>query len=143
MAFLCGEFKHQIDEKGRIRIPSKLKMCLDSESVICRGNNCLYVFSGAEFSEMVNKFKTVPFSDAKAQHALLKFFSQTYSLEEDNQGRASIPQNLRDAVNLKKNIVSVGVLNRIEIWDEETYNARNGKNENFDDILNTLREYGV
>ena len=143
MAFLCGEFKHQIDEKGRIRIPSKLKMCLDSESVICRGNNCLYVFSGLEFSDMVNKFKNVPFSDVKAQHALLKFFAQTYALEEDSQGRASIPQNLREAVKLKKNIVSVGVLNRIEIWDEELYNTCNKNEENFDEILNTLREYGV
>lgn len=143
MAFLCGEFKHQIDEKGRIRIPAKLKMCLDADSVVCGGNKCLYVFSGAEFSEMVNKFKTVPFSDAKAQNALRKFFATTYPLEEDSQGRCNIPLRLREEVGIKKNIVSVGVLNRIEIWDETTYENRENAHESFDEILETLKEYGV
>lgn len=143
MAYLCGEFRHQIDEKGRIRIPAKLKVCLDADSVICRGQNCLYVFSGAEFSEMVNKFKTVPFSDVKAQDALRKFFASTYPLEEDGQGRSNIPSKLREDVKLTKNIVSVGVLNRIEIWDEEKFDLRNKGSENFDEIIEVLREYGV
>lgn len=142
MAFLCGEFRHQIDEKGRVRIPAKLKVCLDAESIICRGQSCLYVFSGVEFSEMVNKFKTVPFSDVKAQNSLRKFFASAYPLEEDSQGRSNIPANLREAVNIKKNVVSVGVLNRIEIWDESTYDKQNN-NENFDEILESLKGYGV
>ncbi len=143
MAFLCGEFRHQIDEKGRVRIPAKLKACLDTDSVVCRGENCLYVFSGAEFSEMVNKFKNVPFSDVNAQASLRKFFASTYPLEEDSQGRTNLPQNLRNAVGLKKNIVSVGVLNRIEIWDEETYNKKDASENNFDQILESLKQYGV
>ena len=143
MAFLCGEFRHQLDEKGRIRIPAKLKACLDAESIICRGQKCLYVFSGAEFSEMVNKFKTVPFSDTLAQSSLRKFFASAYPLEEDSQGRSNLPLNLREWVGIKKNVVSVGVLNRIEIWDESTYDKQNNNNENFDEILESLKGYGV
>ena len=73
-----GEFSHQIDEKGRLRIPAKLKTDLKNEFVITKGTNgCLFVFNKAYFeNQFLNKLMEVPTFDLDAQKPIRAFLSR-------------------------------------------------------------------
>lgn len=141
MTFLCGEFRHQLDEKGRVRVPARIKSFLDDNSVITRGlNGCLYIYNSKSFEELVSKFQMIPLHDQEAQEAFSRFFAGVYNIEEDGQGRMMIPQPLRTT--LKKNIVFVGSFNKIELWDEETFDKR-PKSAGLESLMGVLENYGL
>ncbi len=123
-----GEYSHALDEKGRIRIPSKLKVGL-GEYVATKGvDNCIYIFSKSyfenEFLESINKVSAYSLTGQNAVRAIL---SSTFEIEEDAQGRFVIPASLREFAGITKNVVSVGVGKRIEIWDEQTWKDYNNQ----------------
>ena len=123
-----GEYSHALDEKGRIRIPSKLKIGL-GEYVATKGvDNCIYIFSKSyfenEFLESINKVSAYSLTGQNAVRAIL---SSTFEIEEDAQGRFVIPASLREFAGITKNVVSVGVGKRIEIWDEQTWKDYNNQ----------------
>lgn len=141
---LLGEYQHQLDEKNRLRIPVKLRNQLGNGYMIMKGsNNCLFVYSCEEMENFMNeKLKSVPLSDIKAQKSIRMLFSSAFVVEEDSQGRFILPQNLKEFAGIRKNIVSIGVGNRIEIWSEENWKEYN-EEVNFDEILGDLSQYGV
>lgn len=142
---LFGEFHHQLDEKNRMRLPAKLKAKLGSGYVITKGSNgCLFVFSKEEIEKTIyEKLKSLPISDIKAQKSVRSLFSSGYEVEEDNQGRFLLPTYLKDFALISKNVVTIGVGNRVEIWDEDRWNEYNGCGEGFDEILAGLSQYGI
>ena len=145
MAFLCGEFRHQLDEKGRVRIPTRLKSFLDNASIVMKGvGGCLYIYPGKSFEKIADRLENVPLSDANAQNAISRLFASIYNLEEDGQGRTLIPADLREST-LKKNVVFVGSLNKIELWDADMYEARANKTKGAapEDVLGELKAYGI
>ena len=141
---LRGEFFHQIDAKGRVRIPGKLKAGLGENAMVTKGTQgCLFLFSDAELQTTIyDKISAVPLSDVTASNAMRALFSSAQELEEDNQGRTMIPQNLRAFAKLEKDIVFIGVGNRAEIWARDAYDKQFG-NIDFDRVLSGLKEYGV
>lgn len=139
-----GEYHHQLDEKNRIRIPAKLRAELGNNYIIMKGsNNCLFVYSSEEMQRVMSeKLKSVPISDIKAQRSIRMLFSSGFQVEEDAQGRFILPQNLKEFANVKKNIVSIGVGDRIELWAEENWQNYSTDGD-FDTILGELSQYGV
>lgn len=146
---LFGEYYHQIDEKGRVRIPGRLKSALGDNFMVTKGTaGCLFMFSGLEWHEnLADKLSGVPMSDLDVQRPLRMFFSSANELEEDNQGRYMLPKNLREFAKIKKDIVFIGVGNRAEIWAREEYDAylRGEKRDlpDFDKAIAGLQKYGV
>ncbi len=142
---LFGEYHHTLDEKNRMRLPAKLKAKLGSDYVITKGSNgCLFVFSKEEMEKTIyEKLKSLPISDLKAQKSVRSMFSSGYEVEEDNQGRFLLPAYLKDFASISKNVVTIGVGNRVEIWDEDAWNKYNNDTESFDKILTELSQYGV
>ncbi len=133
-----GEYSHALDEKGRIRIPSKLKAGLN-EYVATKGvNNCIYIFNKSyfetEFLESINRISAYSLTGQNAVRAIL---SSTFEIEEDNQGRFVLPASLKEFAGITKNVVSVGVGKRIEVWDEETWKEYNSKTS-FADAIKEL-----
>lgn len=115
-----GEQAHQLDAKNRIRIPAKFKSEMTEKMVFCRGTTpCIYVLPKSEFEKMAQKFNAVSFFDEDAQEAFSFFMSSFESVEEDNQGRIVIPSALKEYAGIDKNVITVGVFNRLEIWSEE------------------------
>ena len=141
---LFGEYKHQLDEKNRMRLPAKLKSKLGERYVILKGsNNCLFVFSQEELETTITeKLKALPLTDIKAQRTVRAMFSSGYEVEEDNQGRFLLPSALKQFAKINKAVVSVGVGNRVEIWAEEEWNKYNS-DEDYDSILEELCKYGI
>ena len=125
---LSGEQAHSLDEKNRIRIPAKFKDDLGKNFVFCKGSTpCIYVLPQKAFDELAQGFSKISFFDEEAQGALSEFMSSFYPAEEDKYGRILIPQPLREYAHIDKNVVTVGVYNRLEIWSEELRAERRTK----------------
>ncbi len=124
--FLTGRSSHQVDDKGRIRIPVKFKDDLGKNPFITVGKNgCLYIYPKDEAERILGEsFGEVSgFADDPRLDAMRKIFSRGDFVEEDKQGRISLPQYLIEHAKLSKNVVSIGMRNHVELWDEEVWSA--------------------
>ncbi len=123
--FFCGEHRLSLDEKGRMRIPNKFRAKLDDEYVIfCLSNDCLFIVSQQEFKNKYERLKDTLISDETQQEAIRQLFATMQVPEEDSQGRFVLQPRLKKKVGITKKMVFLGVMDRIEIWSEEAYDAR-------------------
>lgn len=137
-----GEFNHSIDSKGRIIIPSKFREALGDEFVITLGlDGCLFAYPNEEWQAFVEKLKTLP-GTKDARQLQRYFMAGAAACEADKQGRILIPSKLRENAALDKDIVFVGVLNKIEIWSKERW-EQNNNYDNVDAIAEHMSEYGI
>ena len=134
-----GEYHHTIDEKGRIILPSKIRYDLGDNFIVTRGlDNCLFVYPKNEWSEIINKYKSLP-NTKDARNFMRFFLSGATTLEFDKQGRINIPTVLVKFADLKKDCVIIGVNERLEIWSKENWENFMSLNEdNFTDIADNL-----
>ena len=141
---LIGTFRHQVDEKKRMRVPSRLKEALGVGFIITKGTNgCLFAFSQDAFNaEVIEKTKNLSMFDAEVQKPLRILMSSAFESEEDNQGRILIPQELRTFASITKKIVFVGVGSRVEIWAKESWEKYQAE-QNFDEAAKNLGKFGV
>ncbi|MBM7095874.1 MULTISPECIES: division/cell wall cluster transcriptional repressor MraZ [Alteribacter] len=117
-----GEYRHNIDEKGRMIIPAKFRENLGSSFVVTRGlDQCLFVYPEEEWRHLEQKLKTLPFTKKDARAFTRFFFSGATECELDKQGRANIASVLRSYAKLEKECVIIGVSNRVEIWSKEIW----------------------
>lgn len=137
-----GEFVHTVDAKGRIIIPSKFREDLGEEFVITQGlDGCLFIYSNTEWQIFVEKLKTLP-GTKEARQLQRYFMAGAAACQADKQGRILIPIRLRDNAALDKDIVFVGVLNKIEIWNKERW-ENNNNYDDVDDIAEHMSQYGI
>ena len=135
-----GEFHHNVDEKGRLIIPSKFRNDLGKKFIVTRGiEKCLFVYSLDEWNNIVDKLKELPFTRKDARTFMRMFLSGATECELDNNGRINIPSVLTTYANITKEVVVIGVNERLEIWSENSFDEFFNSNiDNFDDIAEGL-----
>lgn len=139
-----GEHEHTIDKKGRIIIPSKFRESLKEydieELYVTRGlDKCLFVFTESEWKSQESKFKAIPFTKSEARKFNRLYFSGATQIECDKQGRILIPKYLKDFAEIKRDVVLIGVSNRIEIWAKEAWHEYyKGSKGSFEEIAEKL-----
>ncbi|MGO1922566.1 MAG: division/cell wall cluster transcriptional repressor MraZ [Jeotgalicoccus sp.] len=140
-----GEYKHNLDTKGRIIVPSKFRELLDEQFVITRGlDRCLFAYTQDEWGRIEEKLKTLPLTKKDARKFTRLFFSGATNVEIDKQGRINIPQNLREYAGLSKDCTVIGVSSRIEIWDSAAWEDFYTESEdNFEDIAEDLIDFDL
>jgi len=137
-----GEYIHTIDAKGRIIIPSKFREELGDEFVITLGlDGCLFAYPYSEWQIFVEKLKTLP-GTKEARQLQRYFMAGAAACQADKQGRILIPAKLREHAALEKDIVFVGVLNKIEIWNKERW-EKNNQYDDVDAIAEHMSQYGI
>ncbi len=127
--FFTGNAKHALDPKGRVTIPNEYRDMLGETFTLGMNNDftAAALYPLATWQEVENELSRIPRTDRRArEYARLILGSSFTNWHMDGQGRVLIPQTLRDGVHLTKDIRFVGVGDCLEIWDEETYLARNG-----------------
>ncbi len=134
-----GEYHHNIDEKGRLIIPSKIRYELGENFVITRGlDNCLFIYPKDEWNNIINKYKELP-NTKDARNFMRFFLSGASNLEFDKQGRINIPSPLIRYADLTKECVVIGVNDRLEVWSKERWENFTLENEdNLSDIADKL-----
>lgn len=142
---LMGEYQHNIDTKGRLFMPVKLRESLGASFIVTRGlDGCLFVYAAEEWDILVGKLKQVTLMKKEARDIARYFFSGATEVECDKQGRILVPTTLRTHAALDKNVVIVGVGNRVEIWDIERWNNYNAAvSEGVTDIVEQLVDLGI
>ena len=122
-----GVFEHQLDDKNRLRIPSKFKKELTGEHgeraySFFRGmNRCICVMADDDLDETLGSLAEQGISESSPASTL--FFGSIFSAEEDAQGRVVLPSALKKMAGINKNIVTLGRGKRLEIWSAERYEA--------------------
>ena len=117
-----GEYRHAIDKKGRIIIPVKfrevLKKLNKNNFIVTRGlEKSLFIFSQGEWELQTEKFRSLSLGEGAPRAFKRILFSSAYRCSLDKQGRINLPPSLIRYANIKREVVIVGVYNRIEIWD--------------------------
>jgi len=117
-----GEYQHTIDEKGRVAIPAKFRGEIAHGAVVTRGlDNCLFLYPKHEWEKLAEKLASLPMSKANTRAFVRLMLAGAMEVELDAQGRAVVPDYLRQYAGAKKNVVIAGVLNRLEIWDTHAW----------------------
>lgn len=135
-----GEYHHNIDDKGRLIIPSKFRDELGEKFIVTRGlEECLFVYSKDEWNNIINKLNNLPFTSKDARTFMRMFMSGATECELDKNGRINIPQILTKYASLEKECVVIGVNDRLEIWSLEKFeNFFNSNIDNFSEIAENL-----
>ncbi|MFZ8848516.1 MAG: division/cell wall cluster transcriptional repressor MraZ [Minisyncoccia bacterium] len=142
---LIGEFKHNLDQKGRVSIPAKFRQKFAEGLILTRGiDQCVFGFPKPEWEKVVNKITNLPLSQANARAFARLILSGAFEAEIDNQGRVLIPEVLRKYAHLEKKVVIVGMYNRVEIWDEKKWEEyKKQSEENSQEIAERLSDLGI
>ena len=118
---MTGEFPHNLDAKGRLFIPARLREELgDVFYVTLSMDRCLSAYNGETWRDISDKVKAMPRS---TQRKMRPFFSHAAKCELDKQGRVLLPQSLRDFAGLDKNVTVVGCNDHAEFWDSDAWAA--------------------
>ncbi|MCA9401005.1 MAG: division/cell wall cluster transcriptional repressor MraZ [Candidatus Omnitrophica bacterium] len=139
-----GEYKHNLDNKGRLILPSKFReTCKDcglERFFLTRGlDKCIFMFSEDEWRVQENKFRNMPFTKKESRSFNRMFFSGAVDITPDKQGRFIIPPYLKDYALIKRETVLIGVANRIEIWDRKSWeDFYENSNASFEEIAENM-----
>ena len=116
---MTGQYAHNIDAKGRLFIPAKLREELGQTFHVTIGlDHCLSIYSNESWDAFMDKLRDLPYSKAKALRVLS---ANAVDCEPDAQGRILIPAKLREYAGLQKEVVVIGSFDRAEIWNAERW----------------------
>ena len=138
-----GEFDHSLDPKGRLIIPSRFREALGSSCVLTRGfDGCLCVYQWETWERFVNKLEELPQNEPRYRKLKRYFMAQACEAEPDRQGRIVLPARLREAAGIVKDVVTVGMGSRIEIWSRERWED-DMSSEELDEIAREMLDRGL
>jgi len=140
-----GEYKHSVDAKGRVAIPTKFRDALKKGAVVTRGlDKSLVIYSMTEWETLAEKLSKLPISQARSRAFTRLMLAGAMDVRIDKQGRIAIPEYLRSYAGITKTLVVAGLYNRLELWDEATWESYKKETEdNSSSIAEELGELGI
>ena len=119
-----GQYDHSIDTKSRIIVPADYREELGESFVVTRGlDGCLFLYPEREWQAFMEKMQQLP-SNQSTRKLQRQFLSKAKEVALDKQGRILIPGFLREEAGLEKDVVFIGMMNRVEIWDKSRLDAQ-------------------
>lgn len=142
-SFYTGLFRHTLDDKGRLTIPSAWRAAhAESEAFLATPHPDGYVavLPPAEVEKLHAKISELKLSDAAAQAFAARFFSQTQSFSFDKAGRIGLTADLLKHAGLDKDAVLVGSLTKFNIYSPARWQQEEARTagENFGDLMRRL-----
>lgn len=117
-SYLTGEFRHALDDRGRIAIPARFRARLAEGATLARWlDRCLGLFPSDAWDELAGKLRGLPLTNPRAREFARFMSSGAVEVELDRQGRVLVPGYLREYAGISEGeVVVVGALNRLELW---------------------------
>lgn len=137
---LTGTYLRNLDEKHRLAIPRKLRDQFDGDTVsslyVCPGTQkSLSLYTPGEFDRLAQRLAAQSSPGREFQNYQRLLFARSDCAQLDSQGRILIPEWLVQHAGLQKDVVLIGVHNRAEVWDRETWDEfMNTQAPGFDDL---------
>ncbi|MCK9243930.1 MAG: division/cell wall cluster transcriptional repressor MraZ [Candidatus Marinimicrobia bacterium] len=122
----AGETCHPLDDKNRLSIPAKYRRWLADEDTECtfvvtKGSDpCLVCYPATEWDTLSEKLLKLSYFKKKNRAFIRALARSSVRLKCDGQGRILIPPTLLEYANIKKDVIIIGALNRLELWDPQT-----------------------
>jgi MraZ protein len=126
MSFFTSEYECKLDEKGRLTLPARIKANLPpvsgSELVVRLGfEPCLVLYPLVEFKKIFNKIAGLSEFNAEYRKLQRNFFRGNAQVELDKTGRINLPKHMLEYAALQKEVILVGLGNRMELWNPQRY----------------------
>lgn len=142
-AFYTGLFRHTIDDKGRLTIPSAWRGAHSEGDVFLAAphlDGYVAVLPPAEVDKLHAKIAQMALSDGAAQDFAARFFAQTQSFSFDKQGRVSLSSELLAQAGIAKDAVLVGALTKFNLYSPVRWEKVQTRTagDNFGDIMRRL-----
>ncbi len=117
---LYGRYEHNVDAKGRLFVPAKLREKL-GESFIAAAvlDRCICLYSTDEWDKMLSGIAALPMTQGRA--LMRQLTSNAEDVSPDAQGRILLPKHLLEYAGLEKAALVIGAGNRAEIWHPPVY----------------------
>ncbi len=123
-----GTYTPKLDDKGRLFLPAKFRDDLEEGLMVTRGQErCLTVYSLAEFSVITDRLREASLTEKNTRDYVRLLASGAFQETPDKQGRITLAPLLRQYASLEKDVVVIGSINHVEIWEPrawETYLAQ-------------------
>lgn len=126
----CGDSRHTVDAKNRVFIPKRFQqdLPLDADgnrvAILTRGlDGCLFLFSEGGLTRALERMDTAAFAGPQQRKLQRLFFSYTSRATLDASGRLLLPEKLRTLAGIGREVVMVGVVDRVEVWAAERWDA--------------------
>jgi MraZ protein len=144
--YFTGEFRHALDDRGRIAIPVRFRPRLAEGATLARWlDRCLGVFPADEWSSLAEKIRALPMTNPNAREFARFMSSGAADVELDRQGRLLVPSYLREYAGLSEGeVMVVGALNRLEIWAPSAWQPYRAKIEDApEELAAHLQDLGI
>jgi MraZ protein len=124
-----GEFRHSIDAKGRLIVPSRLREELENDQVVLTQwlDGCIALWSGEGWRELDQKLREQRRGDRNARAVVRAIVASAHTDQVDRQGRVTLPPNLRELAGITKEVVVTGALDHAELWSPEAWDGERTK----------------
>ncbi len=142
---LIGEYLHTLDQKKRLSLPSKFRKEVGRKVVITRGlDSCLFMFPQKAWETIAGKLQQLPIGGADTRGMSRFLLAGAVETEVDGAGRILIPDYLKDFAGLRSHVILAGVSDRVEIWNEKTWEEYKRRIERgADQMAQTLGDLGI
>lgn len=131
-----GDFPHTLDDKGRLIMPSKFRNELGTNFIVTRGlEGCLFVFTESKWNEFTEQLNSKGLSKKDVRSITRFFCSCAMTSDLDKQGRFLVNKNLREFAGIERDVMIIGVSDRIEIWSKKKWNEYSEAEYSDDNIM--------
>ncbi|HHX59553.1 MAG TPA: division/cell wall cluster transcriptional repressor MraZ [Epulopiscium sp.] len=139
-----GEYKHTIDNKNRVTIPSKYRDGLGDIFMLTKGlDNCLSIYPYSEWTIFEQKLKSLPLTNQNARRFTRFFLSGAVECNIDKQGRILLTPSLKSYADVTKDIYFIGMGDRIEIWSSAEWDKYNENDFDANELAEQMAELGI
>jgi MraZ protein len=133
---LIGEYLHTLDSKKRLSLPSKFRKEVGRKVVVTRGlDSCLFMYPQKAWEKIAQKLADLPVGQADTRGMSRFLLAGAVETEVDGAGRILIPEYLKEFAELRSRVVLAGVSDRVEIWNEKTWDEYKRKIEKGADAM--------
>lgn len=118
MSFM-GTYQNNVDPKGRVSIPVKYRDALGERFFVTKGfDSCIDIYTVDEWEKFAEKLHKLSVTKRDMRDFVRFIFGNATEVELDKQGRILLPSMLRETVGIEKEVIVMGVGNKVEIWDK-------------------------
>lgn len=125
-----GSYEYNVDEKGRVNIPPKFRNDIGDKLYLIKGyEGCISLYKEQDFQRYIANIQNLPYEKAKVrQHARI-LLQSVVELSIDKAGRVLIPTKTLKEYEIGRNVLVLGALDHLEIWDVEKWKTYKEENE--------------
>jgi len=141
---LIGQYHHSLDGKNRLFIPARLRQNVRRFVITSGLEGCLFIYTPENWKKITERLRALPLTKADARKFSRTFLSGASECHLDDQGRILIPKSLCNYANIIKEVIVVGVLDRIEIWSKNNWERyQEEAQKKFVEVAEKLVDLGI